>query len=247
MTRDGDTIFVADVHIDRGDPDLPAFLAFLERIADRARRVVVMGDLFNLWIGKRRIEQPHQTAVLERLAALRSRGIVVRYVEGNRDYRVGPDYAGAAFDDVSEEGIEETSGGTRIFAIHGDLANPADRRYRVWRRVSRSEPVWRLFHLLPPRTRIALGEWIERRLRTTNLEMKSGFPEPAVRAYAATFLARGFDAVVLGHFHEEHVLEARSPSSPGRIYVLPDWKSGRRFLRVTPGGEIAFESDRGSG
>ncbi len=77
----GELVFVGDVHLDRDDEHLDSFLAFLDSLRDSASRVVLMGDLFNLWIGQRDLEQPHQTAVIERLESLRRAGIVVRYLD----------------------------------------------------------------------------------------------------------------------------------------------------------------------
>jgi len=231
-----DLIFIGDVHLDRGDPFLERFLEFLERVSRTSRRIVLMGDLFNLWIGRAELEQPHQTAVVTKLEELRERGVFVRYLEGNRDYRIGPCYAGRALDDASGSAVLECHGGKRLVAIHGDLANPADRQYRAWRRLSRTRLAWSIFHLLPRGRRLRFAEGLERRLRTSNPDFKRSFPEAVVRAYAARLLGPRDDALVLGHFHVEQDLA--SPS--GRVLVLPDWKSTRRHLRVGPEGEIGF-------
>lgn len=237
-----DVVFIGDVHLDRDDPDLDDFVCFLDRLRGTVSRVVFMGDLFNLWLGRRDLEQPHQRAVLAGLAALRADGVAVHYVEGNRDYRIGSAYGGDAIDVATDRGITEEAGGHRLFAIHGDLANRGDRQYRAWRRISRSAPFWWAFNLLPRRRRLRLAEDLEARMRATNVQYKRAFPEDEVRAYAARFLAAGHDAVVLGHFHEEHRLEARPPSAPGTIFVLPEWKGSRRHLRAAPDGSLAFVS-----
>jgi UDP-2,3-diacylglucosamine hydrolase len=231
-----DLIFIGDVHLDRGDTFLERFVEFLERVSRTSRRIVLMGDLFNLWIGRAELEQPHQTAVVVKLEELRGRGVFVRYLEGNRDYRVGSCYSGRALDDASDEAVVECHGGRRLVAIHGDLANPRDRHYRVWRRLSRMPLAWHAFHLLPRRRRLRLAESLERRLRTSNPDFKRSFPETVVRAYAARLLGPRDDALVLGHFHVERDLE----TPHGRVLVLPDWKSTRRHLRVAPDGEIGF-------
>lgn len=242
MSAERDLIFVGDVHLDRDDDHLDAFLAFLDSLGDTASRIVFMGDLFNLWVGRRELEQPHQRAVIERLASLRSAGTVVRYLEGNRDFRLAPAYAGWALDDAVEHGVEERFGSRRIYAIHGDLANPQDRLYRAWRRLARSPAAWLGLGLVPRRRRLRFVEGLENRLRRANLDFKRAFPERQVRDYAAQFLAQGYDTVVLGHFHVEKDLDARPPSPPGRILVLPEWKERRRSLRVRADGRIAFES-----
>jgi len=240
VTRGGDLLFVGDVHLDREDPHLDAFLEFLDHRCAAASRVVLLGDLFNLWIGQGGLEARHHEAVLERFERLRRGGVAVRYIEGNRDYRVGPAYRGTAFDDVTEGGLEESFGGKRIWAVHGDLANANDRQYRAWRRLSRSAPFWGAIRMLPRGRRIRLAESLETRMRRSNLAYKRRFPEEEIRAYAAPMLAE-HDAVVLGHFHVEKRLDARPPSPPGTIFVLPEWRESRRHLRVAPTGEIGFE------
>jgi len=238
--RAGDLVFIGDVHLDRDDPHLEPFLEFLESLGTTASRIVLMGDLFNLWIGRPEMELAHHVAVVRKLRELRSRGLTVRYIEGNRDYRIGPRHAGQAFDDVTDRVIAESFGGRRIVAVHGDLANRADRRYRAWRRISRSTPAWALFNLLPRSRRLQVAENLEHRLRRSNPGFKSAFPEAAVRDYAKLLLGAQDDALVLGHFHLEKDLHPGPDGPHGRILVLPEWKQTRRHLRVTEQGEIDF-------
>jgi UDP-2,3-diacylglucosamine hydrolase len=239
-SRGGDLVFVGDVHLDRDDPDLPAFLDYLRGLTERASRIVLMGDLFNLWIGGRGGEQAHHEAVTACLRSLRAAGTEVHYLEGNRDYRIAAAHRGSAFDAVSATGLREDWGGRAIWAAHGDLVNLKDLQYRTWRRFSRAAPVWWLFSAVPEARRVALAESLERRMRTTNLEMKREFPDDLVRAYAEAQALRGVTAVVLGHFHVERELAA-GPGGRCRVYVLPEWKGSRRHLRVGSSGEMAFE------
>jgi len=228
-----DLVFIGDVHLEAEGPDLDAFVALLRRLGDSAARIVLAGDLFNVWLGARDLERPHQTRVVRTLEELRGRGVVVRYLEGNRDYRVSGAYVGTALDDAPADGLVERVGRRSIFAIHGDLANPADRQYRAWRRFSRSAPVWGAFRALPAPVRLRLSDRIEAAMRRSNARFKASFPAEVVRQYASGFLAQGHDAVVLGHFHVEREME-------GRIFVLPEWKESRRHLRVDGEGSIAF-------
>lgn len=240
MPNGDDLVFVGDVHLDRGDAVLDVFLTYLRGLAQGARRIVLMGDLFNLWIGSPELELDHHRAVIETLAAIRATGTETHYLEGNRDYRIARAHAGDAFDAVSDEGLREDWGGRTIWASHGDLVNRRDLQYRSWRRLSRSRPAWWLFSAIPRARRFAIAESLEKSMRGTNVEMKRDFPEAAIARYAAPHLAVPGAAVVLGHFHVERALEAAAGGGR-RIYVLPEWKGSRRHLRVTSAGEIRFE------
>ena len=239
-----DLVFVGDVHLDRDDPALEAFLGFLRGLGTTASGVILLGDLFNVWVGDAGMERPHQAAVVRELEALRGRGVVVRYLEGNRDYRIGRRYAGTAFDDTSDTSLVEKRYGHSVYAAHGDLVNVRDRQYRVWRAFSRSTPVWALFRLLPAGRRAALVEDLERRMRGTNLGQKQRFPEELVRAFAAERVREGHDTVVLGHFHEERELQVDTARGAGRVFVLPEWRESRRHLTVRPDGETGFADSR---
>jgi UDP-2,3-diacylglucosamine hydrolase len=240
LPRGSDLVFVGDVHLDHGDPDLAAFVAYLRGLGATAGRIVLMGDLFNLWLGDPGLEQDHHRQVVDCFRELRAAGSEVHYLEGNRDYRIARAHRGGAFDAVDATGLREDWGGRTIWAAHGDLVNRHDLQYRAWRFVSRMTPAWWLMSAIPRAKRFALAEAMERRMRGTNLSMKRAFPEALVRAYAAPFLEAGGDAVVLGHFHAEHELSS-GPGERGRIFVLPEWKGSRRHLRVTASGEMGFE------
>jgi len=237
-----DVVFVGDVHLDAGDPDVAPFARSMRALGGEVEAIVLLGDLFNLWIGRPELEGAHHREVLDALADVRAAGTAVHYVEGNRDYRIADVHLGRDFDRVTSAGLDVACGPVRIHAVHGDLANVRDRQYRSWRALSRSAPFWWLFRCVPRGRRRALTESLERRMRRTNLRHKAAFPEDDVRRYAARLLAGGSDVVVLGHFHERHELEARPPSPPGRIVVLPLWKDGRSHLRARPDGSLRFET-----
>lgn len=238
----GALVFVGDAHLDRDDPDVPAFAEMVGALAGPGTRaIVLLGDLFNLWVGRPEFEGEHHRQVLAALAHARGRGTAVHYVEGNRDYRVADVHAGRELDRVVGDGLDLEIAGLRIHAVHGDLANADDLQYRSWRRLSRSNPFWWAFRCVPRarRARVALG--MERRMRASNLRHKRRFPEERIRGYGQAILGRGRDLVVLGHFHERRVLTSDDPAAPGAIVVLPLWKDDREFLRVAPDGRWSFE------
>ena len=241
MRPDSELVFVGDVHLDREDPDLGAFLTYLRALGRSAARVVFLGDLFNLWFGEPELEQEHHRAVVRCLEELRAGGTELHYLEGNRDFRVGSGHRADLFDAATDLGLDESWAGRRLFATHGDRVNANDWQYRAWRRASRSAPAWWLYPAIPATRRFALAERMERSLRSTNLVQKREFPEELVRAYASRRFAQGYEAVVLGHFHVERELGPRAGEGPGRVFVLPEWKGSRRHLRVTAKGEMRFE------
>lgn len=237
----GDLILVADSHLNAEDAETDRFLRFLRSVGPTAATLILVGDIFDLWIARRGLELPFHLALVRALGELREAGMAVKYVAGNRDYFVGERYPAGPFAAVAEESLIEEQGGRRIFVSHGDLVNQEDRQYQRWRRLSRSAPVRGLFGLLPAGPAGTLSAYLERRFRTTNQRYRIGFPRAQAEAYARGVFARGADTIVLGHFHEARVMELPG----GTLYVLPGWREDRRYLRVDGRGEARFEEFTG--
>jgi UDP-2,3-diacylglucosamine hydrolase len=232
----GPLAYVADTHFTADDPEVDFFLRFLEQVGPTLGTLYHLGDLFNVWFGEPKFLMPHQVRVLDGLTRLASRGVTVKFVEGNRDFSVSRHHLGRPFADVSPGRLVETFAGRRVLAEHGDEVNIADRQYRLWKAVSKSAPVYGAFRLLPGAWGVRAGEALERRLSGTNLRHKSYFPEEPCRAWAADLLGRVCDTIVLGHFHEERRIDLPA----GSIYVLPTWRGHHRYLLFDSPGPPRF-------
>lgn len=222
---------IADAHL--GGPGGPAgpLVEQLEALPGQdCRRLVLMGDIFQAWIGFRHFETPDITAVVAALRELRRQGIRVEYVEGNRDFFLkGSPYADA-FDDVVLE-VAFEAGGTRYLAVHGDGLNDRDWQYLFWRGLSKSAPVKFLVGHIPHRLAHRMVHSTERRLSDTNFKHKVALPEEAIRRYAERRLAEGHDVLLLGHFHEPRVWQVAG----GEVRLLDAWFKSRRVEWVGAG------------
>lgn len=219
---------IADAHL--GGPGGPArpFVEQLETLPGLAcRHLVLLGDLFHVWVGHRRFETPEVRAVVAALRDLRETGIELSYVEGNRDFFLeGSCYAGA-FDVVARE-IAFVEGGRRYLAVHGDGLNARDWRYRFWRGLSKSGPSRFLASHLPARLARRIVDDTERQLAKTNFQHKIRIPEEVLCAYGERRLCEGYDVLLLGHFHA-----ARSWSVVGgEVRILPPWYESRTLTWI---------------
>ncbi|HKY33233.1 MAG TPA: metallophosphoesterase [Candidatus Polarisedimenticolia bacterium] len=241
MTDRRPLFYVADAHLTRDDPEVDAFVAFLEREAPSAGTLCIVGDLFNVWFGEPKFTMPHQARVLDSLRRLAAGGVRLTFVEGNRDFSIRRHHLGAPFDEVAEGCLVDLHAGRRILATHGDEVNRRDRQYLLWKRVSKSGLVYGSFRLLPGRWGVQAGERLERRLSGTNLRHKARFPEQECRRFASELLGPVCDAIVLGHFHEE-----RQMALPGgTVHVLPAWRGTHRYLSFDGPGPPRFVTFNG--
>ena len=215
---------IADAHL--GGPGGPAgpLIEQLRALPGQGcTRLVLLGDLFQAWIGHRKFETPEIAAVVDELRALRRAGVRIDYIEGNRDFFLAESPYADAFDSIGRE-LAFTAGGVRWLAVHGDGLNDRDRQYVFWRWLSKSAPARRLVFSAPARLARRVVASTEDRLSRTNFKHKRVIPERPIRAYAERRLAEGHDVLLLGHFHEERKWEVEG----GRVWLLEAWfTSGR--------------------
>ena len=215
---------IADAHIDGPGGEPGPLIEQLRQLGDDGcRHLVLLGDLFQTWIGQRRYETRAIGEVAAALAELRGRGVRIDYVEGNRDFFLGQGPYAELFDSVVDE-VSVEVGGRRLLLVHGDGLNREDRLYRFWRWFSHCRPVrFAMFHL--PRwlaRRLVVG--FERGLAKTNFKHKTEIPERPILGFARRRFAEGYDALVLGHYHEPR--HWRLPG--GDVWLLDAWFSSRR-------------------
>jgi UDP-2,3-diacylglucosamine pyrophosphatase LpxH len=222
---------IADPHFGSGDPALETFDLFLKGFLDSgAGTLVLLGDLFRVWLARPRPRGEAEADVLISLDLLREKGRRVVYILGNRDYfleRLPP----GTFDVLSERWDLETPTG-RVRFEHGDLINTSDRNYMRWRRFSRSGAVSLLFRALPEALQMRAAGRLERALDSTNRPYKEYRPEAELAAWAAKLRAEGFGGAVLGHFHRdaEEVVEGL------RVRLLPQFREDGAHLRIREDG-----------
>jgi UDP-2,3-diacylglucosamine hydrolase len=248
-------LIVADAHLGSTPGDVEAFVAFLDSEPARGH-LVLLGDLFDLWIGAPGLQTPAHRRVLEALRRRRARGARLWYVEGNRDYYLAQAFCPDPFEAVAAEALDLEIGGMCARFEHGDRINIADRAYQRWRSFSRSAPVRRAFMALPPGAAARLSGWLERRLRATNLPHRAHFPEELCRARASRAFDSGVDRLFLGHFHRGWEWRARPGGRPCRAVVVPAWQEGRSAWvwdprggidELAPGGRVGGSAVSGGG
>jgi UDP-2,3-diacylglucosamine hydrolase len=236
------SLVISDLHLDVGAgasrPErFEAWLAGLRGVP----RLVILGDLFDAWIGPAQAELPAARSVLAALRELAARGTAVDVVPGNRDFLLEAVFERASGAKVRPGGlVGRLEGGTRSLLIHGDELCTLDRGYQRLRRVLRSAPVrWSA-----PRVPRPAALWVARRLRRASTQALAVKPsaETEQQAEAVRELARSHDAstLVCGHAHR---FRDETLAGGPRWIVIGAFGGPRDLLRVATGGAIeALES-----
>lgn len=233
-------VCVADAHINNDSGDIHTFHRFLKSIQPSTKVLCLLGDLFNLWVAKKRLEHGYHREIVDHLRELRLVGIKLIYIEGNRDFHVKRAYYGDPFNEISDEEWVEVFDGKRFYIHHGDKVNVDDKAYRLWRKISKSRLAWKLFNALPFRAKTLASGKLEKMLSKTNIKHKSYFPQKRCEEYGERILNGNYYAAIIGHLHEEKILRFNVKGQQKLLYSLPAWKFEKRYLLFEPGQEGRF-------
>lgn len=233
---EGGVAVFADAHLGQAPQDGDDFLAALSDVAGRGfRTIVLLGDIFHVFIGDAKFETPLVRRVLDGWRALASDGVALRYVEGNRDFFLAGTPFVSAFSAYGEtDGL--AVGGAAYAFVHGDQVNTRDLPYRFWRVLSKNPVSRAAMKLIPGPLARAIVSETEARLYRTNFRHKSYLPEEALLAEARRARAAGYGRLLVGHFHVDRILE----SGEGIVQVLPAWLEERRHAEIGPGGTLTL-------
>lgn len=232
-------VFVSDIHIASPDGErclrFVDFLRTLERDSD-VRELYLLGDIFDLWVADHGYFVRRYAAVIERLEALRRRGVKIAYFEGNHDLylkhfwgrKLGFEiYPGPAYVDV---------GGRTLRLEHGDEMNPDDRSYLFLRWFLRTPPIHFLCRRLPgwliarigDRASAASRQYSSRAGNVLSNEVIDMIRTHAKRA----FRERPFDMIVSGHVHTRDDCELDVDGRRFRSVNLGTWLDAPCALRI---------------
>ena len=212
--------FASDIHLGAGDEKLSReverrFVLWLDRVAQDAEAIFLVGDLFDFWFEYRRVVPKGFVRTLGKLAELTDRGVRVVFFTGNHDMWVG-DYL------TRECGVEVftspqllTLAGRQVFVAHGDNMNIRHLPVlRLMNAVFRSRTLRWLFSWgVHPDWAVRFGRWWSGKSRKSHNAAderadktgRQGFgpwlTEPLIayaREYART---HEVDHFVFGHMH----------------------------------------------
>ena len=204
---------------------------------------VILGDLFEFFFGFKNFFSHEKSSiftdylpVFRKLQSLFHEGIRIKYFEGNHDFFLHSFFA-EQFEmevDVYPNGCEERLGGKRAFIAHGDLSNPGQWTYRIFRKILKNRWTYRLIHFAGPRLSRQIAQKLsDMSYQKYHNDVQTTSP-PAFQAFAHQKFLEGFNIVILGHSHFPEEVEERMDGRRCLYFNVGDWMVHRSFLRFTP-------------
>ena len=230
------TLFISDLHLEAGQPEIgEQFLSFLSGEARGAEALYILGDLFDVWLGDDD-PNPYYDAMKQALRDLRSSGLPVYFMHGNRDFMIGADFA-------TETGVEILSDptvvdlyGENVLLCHGDSLCTDDVQYQQIRAMTRS-PEWQaMMRAKSIEERIAFA--IEARKQSMERGEALSDEIMDVNQDAVVSLLREYDVNTLlhGHTHRPAVHEVDLGDGTAVRIVLGDWYDQGSVVRWDENG-----------
>ncbi len=223
-------VILSDAHLNvapGGREHMDTFAAFLRQLDPReVSHIIVLGDLFDFWFEYKHVIFSDYFDVLRAFADLRDAGTELHFVCGNHDFWAGRFLEQHLGFCIHREPVTLELEGQRVHLAHGDGLNPADWRYRMYKRIAR----WRFaiwaFRLLHPDWAMAIAQWVSRGSRKiySPEDPSKGSEVGPLREYAKNVLASGeAEVVVCGHSHHPVKEEFPIPDGQGVYINAGDW------------------------
>ncbi|MDF1801158.1 MAG: metallophosphoesterase [Planctomycetota bacterium] len=221
------SLVLTDLHVDCASPvEVAEFEDLLERAAG-APVLLLLGDLFEYWLGPSQVTYAGAPRVL---AALSNFPGQTYLIPGNRDVLGGRELEAALGSPLLWHGcLAQLDAGHQVLFLHGDELCLDDRPYLRLRRFLRNPLVRTCLRALPG----FLGHRLARRLRRSSANAIAAraplevAQDPAEAGRRLT--ASGAEVLVVGHTHAWR--EVPTPGG-GTMFVLDALGGPRDLLRI---------------
>lgn len=217
-----DPVFISDLHLALERPaTLRRFFQFMRTEAPHHRELVILGDLFEFWIGDDAgaSAQP----VIDVLASAAAAGQRVFLMHGNRDPLIGHEFTSAAGATLLADPIVADVAGTTTLLSHGDAWCTRDVAYQQFRAMVRNPDFQRGFLAKPVNERIGIAKSARLQSDTEKAVKAMDIMDVTPDAVDAALGKARVRRVIHGHTHRpgKHVLDVDGGTA--ERWVLPDW------------------------
>lgn len=223
-------IFVSDVHLDEPHSKrYGAFLCLLDRVLsdERITGLFLVGDIFDLWLGDRKVFVQKHPLILEKIKKIAATK-EVHYFEGNHDFQLGKFWRDKGVL-VHPGEYSFLSGGKTILVSHGDQLNQEDKNYLKLRWFFRTALARFLIKTLPNFILLKIGEGLSTtgQKSAPTKEQRSDFLVKWKKWTESLYAEKKYDVFICGHYHFR--VKTDVSSGAAQAVNLGSWLEGEDF------------------
>jgi UDP-2,3-diacylglucosamine hydrolase len=222
-----DPLLISDLHLNAGQPKtLARFLRFCAEDAARHAELVILGDLFEYWIGDDTLDDPDDNVsrtVTAALHDLTDRGVKLYVMHGNRDLLLGARFCAQAGARLLVDPTLADIAGTPTLLAHGDAYCTQDTDYMQFRAQVRDPDFQRMFLAKPLAERRAFIGQARSASEAGKAAKAMDIMDVTPAAIEAAFAASGATHMIHGHTHRPALHRLTLGGRACERWVLPDW------------------------
>ena len=224
-------LLISDLHLTPSMPlTAPRFFDFCEKEAPKVETVLILGDLFEYWVGDdAALHSPFQQEVKNALATLSTK-VKTYYLHGNRDFLVGKHFLSKTGMTLMPDPSKINIAGSEYILCHGDSLCTADIGYQVFRSWVRKPWIQKLFLRMPLNWRRSIAN----RLRSnsgmqyqqsiqSSIEGVQAKTDVTLAACAAVLKDQNGNQLIHGHTHLPRRHQEHLQGQEWQRWVLSDW------------------------
>lgn len=197
-------VFVSDVHLNEPQSKrYGAFLLLLDQVLkhDNLEELFLVGDIFDLWLGDRKVFRKLHGPVIERIEKI-AKIKPVHYFEGNHDFQLGSFWSDMGVKIYPGEHVFELKG-QKVLVGHGDLLDKEDKEYLKLRWLFRTPLFKLLIKVLPESILFKIGDALSttEQKEAPTAAQSSEFFDKWKTWTEDLYKERPYDVFICGHFH----------------------------------------------
>jgi UDP-2,3-diacylglucosamine hydrolase len=223
--------FISDIHLGLLEPETERkrekiLLDFLQKIRHDARRLYIVGDLFDYWFEYKTVIPKRFIRTIAAILDLKSRGIAIEYIMGNHDFGHRDFFETELGIPIYKDDITREINGRKFYLSHGDGKSYKDTGYKILKSILRNPLSLRLYSMLHPDAGIGMALASSRRSRK-HTDRKDFGKNDGMMDFARIKIGEGFDYVIMGHRHKAMAKQLGG----GWYYNLGEWINTPTFAR----------------
>lgn len=228
----GSALLISDLHLTPAMPrTAERFFEFLEHEARTHEALIILGDLFEYWVGDdAKAHSFFHNDVAKRIKAVADSGVTIYFMPGNRDFLLGPLFAKQAGMNLLPDPYVMEINGQSWVLTHGDALCTADKAYQRFRHAVRQTWLQRLFLKLPVWVRLRVASSLRKnstaqyqrnlRYRPQDTNTKT---DVTLDATARLIKETGCRFLIHGHTHRQNFHTEQLGDLNWKRWVLSDW------------------------
>lgn len=222
---------ISDLHLEASTPGrCDAFFRFVEQDASDAKRLFILGDFFDAWIGDDE-DALFCRAILDKLKQWVNDGLSIAFTHGNRDFLVGSHFAEYTGVELLQEEHIALFGDEPVLLLHGDSLCTDDTEYMQFRQQVRN-PQWQQQILqLPLAQRRVMAQQLRAQSQSMNAMKASDIMDVNHAQVISAFSRHKVAVMIHGHTHRPAVHEVNAEGVLAKRYVLGDWQDKGWYIR----------------